>query len=63
MRSAQRGVPENEAEHIACLAKRAQDPDVQALVASWGPLTPEQLALVARVFGNTGTTSQHAAAA
>jgi hypothetical protein len=52
-----------EAEYIACLAKRAQDPDVQALVASWGPLAPEQLALVARVFGNTGTTSQHAAAA
>lgn len=42
-----------EQEYIARLAKRAQDPELRALVASWGPPTTEELALIARVFGGT----------
>lgn len=42
-----------EDEYIALLAKRAQEPRIQALVASWPPLTPDQIALFARIFGGT----------
>lgn len=40
-----------EAEYIARLAKRAQDPDIQRLVKSFPPLEPDQLAVVSRVMG------------
>ena len=40
-------------EHLARLIAKAEEPHVQALVESWGPPTPDDLALVARVFGGT----------
>lgn len=40
-------------ERLARLIAKAEEPHVQALVESWGPPTPEDLALVARVFGGT----------
>jgi hypothetical protein len=40
-------------DYAARLAERAQDPQIQALIAMWGPLEPEQLAVIARVFGGS----------
>ncbi|MFD8558213.1 hypothetical protein ACFV1N_13110 [Streptosporangium canum] len=44
-------------EHLARLIAKAEEPHVQALVESWGPPTPDDLALVARVFGKTVTAT------
>ena len=52
----------SKAEYLAYLAERAQAPDVQALVNSWGPLEPYQLAVIARVFSRrTATRTEQAA--
>lgn len=40
-----------EEEYIAILAKRCQDPDMQALINSFPPLEPDQLAVVSRIMG------------
>lgn len=40
-------------EHLARLIAKAEEPHIQALVESWGPPTPDDLALVARVFGGS----------
>ncbi|GAA4221385.1 hypothetical protein FHR32_005063 [Streptosporangium album] len=42
-----------DAERIARLVAKAQESHVQALVDSWGAPTPDDLALVARVFGGS----------
>lgn len=42
-----------EADYVAYLAERSQEPDIQALVDSWPPLEPDQLAVVSRVMGST----------
>lgn len=55
----------NEAEYVAYLAKRSQEPDIQRLIESFPPLEPDQLAVVSRVMGgarkrttlNTGETA------
>lgn len=46
-----------EAEYIAHLAKRAQEPEIQALVKSWGPPSDADLALAARIFGGRARTT------
>jgi hypothetical protein len=43
----------NEADYIARLAQRSQEPDIQRLIASFPPLEPDQLAVVSRVMGGT----------
>jgi hypothetical protein len=40
-------------ERIARLIAKTQEPHVQALVASWEPSTPEELAMIARIFGGS----------
>jgi hypothetical protein len=40
------------------LRERAAQPDIQELVASWGPPTAEQLALTARIFGGRSRPRQ-----
>lgn len=42
-----------EAEYIAYLTERSQQPDIQALVDSLPPLEPDQLAVVARIMGSS----------
>jgi hypothetical protein len=58
------------AEYLARLDAMSRDPQIVALIESWGPPTPEDIALVARVFGGrvapaakpTASTEQEAAA-
>ncbi|SET52568.1 hypothetical protein [Nonomuraea wenchangensis] len=49
-------IPQNEADYLAYLADRSQQPDIQRLVAGWGPLEPDQLTLIARVLGGIRTS-------
>jgi hypothetical protein len=47
-----------EAEYISYLANRSQEPDIQALVKSWGPPSAEDIALTARIFGGRVRTER-----
>jgi len=55
--------PEEEAAYTAHLAERAKSPEIQAFVNSCGPLAPEALAVIARVFNGVRATPVQAKSA